>query len=364
MTELQHVDLRDVIPEESYFEGTWRERYLQNRRANPARLPGAHDFYYPHRHFQGKWEHQPAAGWRPHKAPLISSADHSAHVRPAVRREIHREMLGKRRVVLRELEVLASVHAIDPANDGHLRWVAALESLAHEEAWLHATEQSHAHLWDLHAPYRTPEGIPAPPIETLRGSGISGSYTPDQRLGTLGRAYYELSLYDVEHGALLELEESVGGPASIALHDRLTTTATVIVGGVRAPGTTERNDARRRVGNYLTYYRALKNVEDLPRDPYDPLHWGHDSRLSSLAVRAPNHGRVAVLTPDFDPDVHEYTADIPIVQATTIAGDFFDPLLGAGDVKAMRGDNMIGLKVTSKSGFETTDYRVHGAEAQ
>ena len=157
-----------------------------------------------------------------------------------------------------------------------------------------------------------------------------------------------------------ELELGMGGPASMFLHDQLTTAGSVTVGTVNAPGKTDRELARSRVANYLTYYRALRRSSDLPEDIYSPLHWGHDARLKTLTLTEPFEagGGTISLTPEFDPETLAYTADRPLVGAG-MSGTFFDPLLRvAGDTRVgyNPANTKMTITVTAKDGVTSRAY--------
>lgn len=109
----------------------------------------------------------------------------------------------------------------------------------------------------------------------------------------------EPTIWDVEDAAFHELELHMGGMASMYLH------------GLLDDPEETRKDAGQRVALYLA-----DNRRKIPKDPWDPNNWGHDARLKSLVMKNAQ-SEVIPLSPEFDPDVLEYTVSGDTANSTT-----------------------------------------------
>ena len=262
---------------------------------------------------------------------------HLLHPNPIEARDLARISLRVRKLGWRAAEWKATFEGLDNTEYAHYSWIRG--HLNGRPKFLETTRA-----WDVSVPFRTPDGIPI----TRPSLDQHEQWQP------------ETNLCDVEDAALHELELGMGGPASMRLHDLLTVTGSVTVGTVNAPGKTDREVARSRVANYLTYYRALQRSSDLPDDIYSPLHWGHDARLKTLTLTEPFEagGGPISLTPEFDPETFTYTADRPLVGAG-MSGTFFDPLLNViSDVRIVlnSGNTQMTITVTAKDGVTSRAY--------
>lgn len=269
---------------------------------------------------------------------------HFLHPDPSTYREIARTLRRVRLGGWKQALLRATIRDLDLSNEVHWRWIGNYNRLRS-----YHLRVEHA---DPDVPLEIPDGIPL------------GTPTDEER-----RVFHpETTLWDIEAAAMREIELGMGGPASIVLHDQLTTAATLTIGDFRVPGMTERSAVLSRVGNYLTYYRALRRPADWPEDPDDPLHWGHDARMKTLALaELRTTGTPIRIRPDFDPDTTEYTTNQPIVNATFVNGEvptFFDPLMTyAKNVRSSyanthQAQDTLVYTVTANDGRTTRIYRI------
>ena len=269
MSEFNFIDLRDHIPDDSYFESN--DKYLSlYKRANILSMRVIQQSFQD----PGSliWENEWGVGPGHAQGASKSRMDYVAHPDPAIRRIAYSGLLMKRRRVYRAHQVWSTIDTLDLVNDpAHVRWLAALE-MHGDWAYLNATHRNHVHIWDIHSDYRVPEGIPD---HTLEETGHPSLLPP------------ETSNHDIESAAIFELEASLGGLASLLMPVHLGNTAAV-------------KSTKIRVARYLKY-----NLQFPPWNPWDANHWGHDARLRSVKI-TDAQGRALDISPRFDPDVFEY----------------------------------------------------------
>lgn len=271
--------------------------------------------------------------------------DRHAHPNPKVRRHHMEIVRSLRDVAWRAEQIRAALLALDPLNDTHYRWLFFVDlSLNWADTGLHpplfrrsAHYPDHS-LWDLDHPWTLPSGIPL------------GEPRDEER------EEWALSLYDFEQAAMLELEIGMGGPASVELVNDLNNTLYNAAARRNEPFTRAQRfrfqATRVRVAQYLDHWHRRDHVgHDLPADPYNPYHWGHDNRLEKLSVQDDDRQPIEI-TPDFDPDTLEYASTESLENAQVLIS-FFDPFLEvATDVSKDMSASLIKLTVTSKAGEE------------
>ena len=108
----------------------------------------------------------------------------------------------------------------------------------------------------------------------------------------------------------------------------------------------ERYAVRERVKIYLPL-----NLVNIPKDPWSPIHWGHDAALSALKLWD-SEGQAISLTPDFDPEITSYSApgDVRTIIPTTRDT--------RAKAKTASSGIAIAVKVTAQDGTTTKTYKV------
>ena len=243
------------------------------------------------------------------------------HPHPELRLELARDAHLARRIGWRGAEIAASVNALDLNNTQHWLWAFGLERINLGD-FRFRQRTNEERYWNLSQPWRVPTGIP------------KGTPTDEDRQ----RWQPGTTAWEVEEAALHELEEHMGGIATMYLHDYL-------------PNKDERIKARSTVETYL-----MINKQTLPEDPWDPNNWGHDARLSSLTIRDLQTLEAIELTPDFDPEVLEYTTNHPIT-GISLAHTPKDSLANS-DFETSPDRTSISITVTAKDGKTTRIYKV------
>ena len=239
----------------------------------------------------------------------------------------------------RGLQILRTVELLDMSNATHKRWFLHLYDLfrrsnrqselengeylriGNSSFTTHKDSKIPHSIFDPHTPWRTPPGIPV------------GTLTDYQKKFFL----IEPSVEEVELVACFELEEGMGGIATMFLHDQL-------------PDTDQsRLKTRARVETYL-----MKNRQSIPGDPWDPNHWGHDARLSDIVIK--EHGTKVALTPAFDPEVLSYTINSPISGSTitVVKSDTF----ASSSIAYATDSTSFTITVTAKDGVTVRKYKV------
>ena len=252
-------------------------------------------------------EHHPYA----HHSRLV-------HTNPYEARDIAYAAFRIRRVGWRSAQWQATMRALNLDLKLHRRYLLGLIYVV----W---AEDDRA--WELDVPHRVPTGIPL----GRPNANDRQNWGPD------------VTAYDIEEAALRELEISMDGAATAVLHPLL-------------PGSTEKTKVAQRVADYLAHYRDVEDTDDLPDNPYDPLHWGHDSRVKSIRLLTSDGDEIGY-TPDFDPEVTNYQVDTPLANCTWEL-EFFDPVLQTSDATDTRGGNQrsLHLTVVAKAGTSRKDY--------
>ena len=192
------------------------------------------------------------------------------------------------------------------------QWIATVEGLDNTDlkqyAWvfyIHDTRfLDYDEAWDTSRPFRTPEGIPI----TAPSSEQHEQWQP------------ETNFWDVQDAARHELEINAGGLMTALLRS---------MWAEDNPNRMAANAAVALVHSYLSYY--LASTSPLPDDIYNPIYWGHDARMKTLKLAELQvNGNPIILTPEFDPEILEYSASQPLVNYQFLNGDkptFFDPLM-------------------------------------
>ena len=257
---------------------------------------------------------------------------HFIHPDPLTNRQIARTLRRVRLGGWKQTLVRATIRDLDLSNDQHWHWLCVY---GHWEA-------GEVQSADPDVPIRLPEGIPL------------GDPTAEER-----REFHpETTLWDIEDAAMHELELGMGGMATMMLHEELTTGPSLTIGDHDVPGLTERNAVRTRIANYLTTYRAYRRAEDWPEDPWDPNHWGHDTRIKTLTITNATTNQAIALTPEFDPEVMEYTTPDEI-GAVRYAATFFDPLMTAGkNLAPAPTESVLYLWVNANDGVTRRKYTI------
>lgn len=260
---------------------------------------------------------------------------HLLHPSASEARDLARTSHQVRKLGWRGAQWMAAITGLDLTDERQAGWVVAWRNypqfLRFDEAW--------------EGPFRVPSGIPiTPPSDELHEQ-----WQPDT------------SIWDVEDAAWHELELGMGGPATVELtHD-------LAVAHYNVPHRSSdlfsrlqkwtQSATRVRVAMYLDYWQRIDyNDGTLPDDPYDPLHWGHDTRIRTLLVRTADQTPIE-LTPAFDPEVLEYTTAVSLDGAEVLLA-YFDPLLSNDSVTKDMTASLITLTVKANNGLTKRVYTV------
>lgn len=334
------TDLRTTIPEESFFETSSERAKLKwlkdfGSRKWTGENDGYHDLYRRH---PTDYHLYIDNGY------LKSRMEYAVHSDPEIRAKVMRNHLIHRKAVYRNQQVNTSWKALDFTNEAHARWAAATELFYYwsiREVGEKIMRHDQLHLYNIYEPYSTPTGIPAPAIEPILD--IDEQHYPHTLLlpDTTG--------YDVEHAAQVEIERYVGR-ATYMLRDMFPS---------NDPAKPSRTKNIARIHTYLTYY-----LQNIPFDPWDfDAYWGHNPRVKTLVLAEPFSagGNAIALTPDFDPDVLEYTVATPIAQSTVKTIELVDPIVNLiknshYDYRINRENTVATLTATAYDGSTSRTY--------
>ena len=282
-----------------------------------------------------------------HTDDSFMAAERLTHPNPEVRRRIALELRVRRQIAYRMAQIHGTVKALDFDNVLHARWFAHLVDFM----FFHPTYSLYTrHVEDgiyislgafMNTHPATNEGYPMNSIFDPRIPFTTPTGIPEVEVPAEAIEYYGLAptKWDVQQAAMYELEIGMGGIANIILHDQLSSS-------------TDKNNrlkTRSRVETYLDI-----NLVRIPEDPWDPNYWGHDARLSSLALQ--DHvNQPIVLTPAFDMDVYAYTTSTPIAPPTSINAVASDPF--ASITTAFSNSNsVLTVTCTAKDGETVLNY--------
>ena len=205
------------------------------------------------------------------------------HPDPITYREIARALRRVRHVGYRQEVLRALAMGLDLSVDSNWHWF-----------WAHRNHIST--IWPLSD---DPIEIPASVTRVTISPAAHREWHPDT------------TLWDLNDAAMHELELEAGGTVFLELHDEFEDD------DPRKQLTTK---VRTRVKNYLNLHYSRRENPGLPEDPYDPIHWGHDSALSGITITVTATSENVPITPDFDPDVHEYAVGRSSLEGLTIIG--------------------------------------------
>ena len=249
---------------------------------------------------------------------------------PMINRHFHRQSGKIKMVSLRAAQLIATLDEIDLANDVQYRWLRFFGDEFHQPRLDLLPDDAHA--WNLSEVWSTPTGI------TL------GTITDTEQM-TLSPLRS-----DIEMAAMFELDEVYGGEATRFFRSGYVQRQQDIW---RTGGT--------RVKKYFDYNKGQFSNRTPDFDIFDPIYWGHDARLKTLLLTEsgipPN--RVLELTPEFDPDIFEYTVNESIAPPKQLTYESLDPLHDAVSSTSSaysQSNTVLTIRVTAADGTTTQDY--------
>ena len=288
-----------------------------------------------------------------HTDESFMAAERLTHPNPEVRKRIALEFRVRRHIAYRMAQIHVTVQALDLDNEQHSRWLAHLVDFMYfHPVYSLPVDRADDGLYLplvglLRSHPATNEGYPInsmfdPRIAFTVPTGIPEVDVPESAV-----EYYDLAAtkWDVQQAAMYELETGMGGIANIILHDQLSS-------GVDK---NNRLKTRSRVETYLDI-----NLVRIPDDPWDPNYWGHDARLSSLALQ--NHvNQPIVFTPTFSSDVYAYETTVPIAPPTSISAVASDPF-AAIETAFSENNSVLTITCTAKDGETVLNYVIRAVQ--